>query len=395
MQAYHSVCAVLLLVAATALGQERAVNIRTAGTQSNAAVAAGPQGFVVAWNSYYSSSGRSYDILTRLFDANGAPVSGESQVNQVNVGNQSGPAVALNSAGGFIVAWQGPGTDQEDVFVRLYGPDGQPHSEVCTANEDPNARQLRPRVAARPNGGFVVVWESRVPEGEGDIYCVQGRWFDSSGRALGPSLQLDEGTRDCRYPDVAVDGQGNTVVAWLRDRTGKTVYARLFDPNGVPRAAAFEVSAGAFSSVTGPSVAMNKAGDFVVVWDGDPNRASDDDVLGRCYDPNGRAQGTPFRIHTAGEGAQQWPQVAINDASEIVVAWQHETQDVTAATDIFAQRFDGAGVARGEPLQLNTYTAGRQRYPDVALMPDGSFAVVWESEGQDGSSYGIRTCIVR
>jgi hypothetical protein len=395
MQAYHVVCAAFLLVTTTASGQERAINVRTAGTQSNAVVAAGPQGFVVVWNSYYSSNGRSYDILARLLDPNGEPMGGEFQVNQANVGNQSGPTVAVDSAGGFAVAWQGPGADQEDVYVRLYDCNGQPRSEALVANEDPNGRQLRPRVAAGANGGFAVVWENRVAAGDDDVYSVWGRWFEASGQPLGPSLRLDEGTGDARYPDVATDARGNVAVVWLRDRTSKTVFARLFDPNGTPQAGAFEVSSWSFSSVTGPSVAMNKAGSFVIAWDGNPNWASDDDVLGRCYDPNGRPKAEPFRVNAISEGAQQWPQVAINDANEFVVVWQHETQDANTATDILSRRFDGTGNAIGEPLQLNTYVAGHQRYPDVTLMPDGSFAAVWESEGQDGSGYGIRACVVR
>jgi hypothetical protein len=395
MQARGSICAVLLLTSITVFGQERGINVRTSGTQSNAAVAARPQGYVVAWNSYYSGAGRSYDILARLLDPNGEPIGDEFQVNPSIEGNQSSPAVATDSSGGFAVAWQGPGADQEDVYVRLYDPNGQSRSDVVAVNEDPNGRQSRARIAMRASGGFIVVWENRISDGTNDIDSVRGRWFDPFGQATGSTLRLDEGMGDARYPDVAVDSRGNLAVTWLEDRTSKAVFARLFDPNGVPRTAAFEVSTSSFSSVTGPSIAMSRAGDFVIVWDGDPNRAGDDGVLGRCYDPNGRPRSEPFRVSTVRNGAAQWPQAAMNDVNEIVVVWQHETQDANAATDIFARRFDGSGNALTEPVQLNTYTAGHQRYPDVALTRDGDFAAVWESEGQDGSGYGIWACVTR
>jgi hypothetical protein len=395
MQARRSVCAVLLLISTTVFGQERGINVRTSGTQSNAAVAARSQGYVVTWNSYYSSTGRSYDILARLLDPNGEPMGSEFQVNPSVEGNQNGPAVAADGSGGFAIAWQGPGADQEDVYVRLYDPNGQPRSDAVTVNEDPNGRQLRSRIAMRASGDFVVVWENRISDGTNDMDSIRGRWFDASGRAMGPTLRLDEGMGDARYPDVATDGLGNIAVTWMQDRTSKAVFARLLDSNGVPRTTAFEVSSWSFSSVTGPSIAMSRVGDFVIVWDGDPNRAGDDGVLGRCYDPNGRPRSEPFRISTVRDGAAQWPQAAMNDANEIVVVWQHETQDANTATDIFSRRFDGSGNALAEPVQLNTYTAGHQRYPDVALTPDGDFAAVWESEGQDGSGYGIRACVVR
>ena len=152
---------------------------------------------------------------------------------------------------------------------------------------------------------------------------------------------------------------------------------------------AFQVNAEDISSLTRPSIAMNSGGYFVIAWDGDPNRAGDDDIHARLYDPNGLPAGEPFLVNTTRTGAQQWPQVAINDANEFVIVWEHGTSDPNAATDIFARRFDGQGQPVGDPFQLNTYTQDRQRYPDVAVAADGSFVAAWESENQDGSSYGV------
>jgi hypothetical protein len=395
MRRYLFTWAILLSVGTILSAQEQRVNVRTSDTQSNAALTITPQGLLVVWNSYYSSTGRSYDIMARRLDPNGTPVGGETQVNRISEGNQSEPAVAANGEGRLVIAWQGPGADQEDVYVSLGDCNDTAYSDTIAVDDDPNGRQLHPRVALDANGAFFVVWENRVSAGNKDICSVRGRRFDSSGSPLGPSLLLDGGAGDARYPDIAMDGQGNFVVAWLRDRTSKNVFARLFDPNGEARTEAFEVNDSSFSSITVPSVAMNKAGDFVIVWDGDPNRASDDDVFGRRYDPNGTPKGESFRVNAVRDGTQQLPRVGINDANEFVVVWQSEAPDANTATDVFAQRFDAAGNSVGEPLQLNIYVEGNQRNPDMALMADGSFVAVWESGGQDGSSYGIVARVVR
>jgi len=142
-------------------------------------------------------------------------------------------------------------------------------------------------------------------------------------------------------------------------------------------------------SLTRPSVAMNSAGYFVIAWDGDPNRASDDDIHARLYGPDGLPAGEPFIVNTIRVGAQCWPQVAINDANEFVVVWEHDTGDPNATTDIFARQFDSKGLPVGDQIQLNSYIQGRQRYPDVAVAADGSFIATWESQGQEGTSYGI------
>jgi hypothetical protein len=394
MRVSFIICTVLLLTGSVVSAQDRAVNVRTSGAQCNPAVTAGPDGFVVVWTSYYSSSGRSNEIMARRFDPNGEPLTdGEFQVNSTRLGNQTEPAVAMGWTGDFIVAWQGPGVDQEDVFFRLYDNHGQALGDELPTDPDSVGRQLRPRLALGRDGTFVMAWEERISDGSEESCAIRAQRFDGSGFAPGQSLLVDEGLGDGRYPEVAMDERGRFAVVWLLDRTGRKVMARLFDPNDQPRTEPFEISTWAFSSLTNPAIAMNASGQFVVVWDGDPNLASQDDVYGRCFDPNGVPRSNVFRVNSLRDGAQQWSQVAMADTGEFVVVWQHETADPNEATDVLAQRFDARGSAVGDRLRLNTYTTGKQRYPDVAMMPDGGFVAVWESDGQDGSGYSIQACI--
>src|SRR5204863_1170883 len=65
------------------------------------------------------------------------------------------------------------------------------------------------------------------------------------------------------WPSVATDGQGNSVVVWTRFVLPKaTVVARRFDPQGRPLGGILQVT----SSGSQPTVAMNSQGDFVVAW---------------------------------------------------------------------------------------------------------------------------------
>jgi len=385
-------CAVVAVTGLLSLraAAEVQVNVRTSGAQANSAVAVNPRGGAVAlWSSYYSGSGRSNDILARWLDGTGRPVEDEFQVNPVLAGNQTEPAVALDANGRMTLAWQGPGPDQEDIFLRLYSSGGSPIKSNVLANLRTTGRQLYPRVAAGNAGIFVVAWESREPTTNGERILVYARLFDASGLGLGGEILVDPDVYDGRYPDVAMDARGNFAVTWMRDRSNHPIMVRLFDPNGVPRTGPVAVSTADVSSVTGPALAMTALGQFVLAWDGDPNRASDDDIYARLYAANGTPRGMPFVVNTIRTGAQQWPQVAMNDANEFVIAWEHNSGDPYTATDIFARRFAPEGRPRGGETRLNTYTPGRQRYVDVAMSADGSFFATWESDGQDGSGYGV------
>jgi len=382
-------CAAIVVTLSPPAAAETQVNIRISGAQANPAIVVDPcGGAVIVWSSYYSTAGRSNDILARRLDVNGVPVGEEFLVNTLDQGNQTEPAAAINRRGHLAVVWQGPGPE-EDILLRIYDPQGAPATDDLLVNLRTAGRQLYPRIAAGGNDTFVVAWESREATPYGDQTFARAHLFDPNGAGLGGEILVDPNIYDCRYPDVAMDARGGFAVAWMRDRSSHPIMARLFDPNGVPRTEPFAVNTTAVASVTRPSIAMNALGHFIIAWDGDPNRAADDDIHARLYDPNGTPRGEPFMVNTIRPGAQQWPQAAINDANEFVIVWESESSDPNAVTDIFARRFAADGLPKGEEVRLNTHTDDRQRYADVAMAADGSIFTVWESDGQDGSGYGI------
>ena len=394
MRTRHVLLAVVVCASVVPAGEYR-VNVRTTASQANPALALGDAGDVLAvWSSYYGSSGRSNEICARCWGLSDVrPASAEFQVNVAREGNHSEPAVACDGRGNFVVVWQGPGPEAEDIFVRRFDPNGAALTGEMLVHSYTPGRQLYPRVAAEDAGAFVVVWESRGPADESQRSVVCARCFDPNA-ARGEAFVVDQDAYDCRYPDIAMDAAGGFAVAWMQDRTRKTVFARVFDPNGRAAAAAFEVSRVGCSSLTRPSVAMNGAGRFVVTWDGDPNRAGDDDVHARLYDPDGTPRTDQFRVNTLTDGAQQWPRAAVNDANELVIVWVHDANESGRATDIHARRFDWDGVPAAEPFLLHTLAAGKQQYPAAALADDGTLVALWETEDPNGGGYDIRACTV-
>jgi hypothetical protein len=69
--------------------------------------------------------------------------------------------------------------------------------------------------------------------------------------------------------------------------------------------------------------------------------------------------------------------------------WNNEVDPNTNERDIFGRRYDEWWRPIGDEFQVNTYVVDDQKYPDVALKETGEFVTVWQSDGQDGSGYGI------
>jgi hypothetical protein len=362
------------------------INTQTTYTQTYADVAMDGAGkFVVVWRSY-RHDGDSGGIFSQCFDPNREPLGNEFQINTTTSGDQTEPSVAMSVKGDFVVAWEGPGINQEDIFAQMFDPNGQPIVSEFQVNSYTNGVQLIPKIAINEAGTFVVVWESERLAAETSV--ISCRLYDANGLAVGEEFEVNI-MSDCRYPDVAIDANGNFAVVWMQDKSNNSIIARLYDANGLARTEPFQVNTTSFGSLTQPSIAMDSAGYFIVTWDGDPEKANQDDIHARLYDPNGMPICEQFIVNTTCDGPQQEPKVDMNNNQEFVIVWNSETDSDVNKKDIFVQRFNHLGQPIGGELQLNAFTEGDQKYPAVAIGQEGKSIVVWQSDKQDGSHYGI------
>jgi hypothetical protein len=362
-------------------------NTHTTWNQKNAAVAIDGQGnFVVVWYSYRQDDD-SGGIFGQRFDPNGIPIDDEFQINTETSGNQAEPSVAMNTAGDFIVAWQSPGIDEEDIFIQRFDPNGQKVGDEFLVNTYTQGQQLCPKVVMNSDGAFAVVWEGDKPESK--ITIISCQLFDANGLAFSEEFNVNTPAA-CRYPDIAMAPNGNFTIVWLQGGNQKySIWAQMYTADCTAEIEPFEASTINFSSVTRPSIAMDVNGYFVVTWDGDPVKAGLDDIHARLFDPNGTPFGEQFIVNTSLAEAQCYPQVAMNNKGEFVIVWESEIESQTTERDISGQRFDSFGQPIGDEFLINTYVEGDQRYPDIALNDKGDFVTVWQSDGQDDSRFGI------
>jgi len=376
-------------ISASTCFAEFQINTRTSSNQANPAIAMDADGnFMIVWSSYFTGD-RSNEIFGQRFDPNSTHIGDEFQINTTTSGNQKEPSVAMNATGDFVVVWQGPRSEfenDEDIFTQRFDPNGQPLGDELLINTYTQGKQRYPKVAMSRDGAFAVVWESERLEI--DTTVVSCQLFDVNGLTIGEEFDVNA-PADCRYPDVAMDPNGNFAIVWMQDKSSNSIIGRLYDADGTPKTESFEVSTINFSSVTRPAIAMDANGYFVVTWDGDPDRAGLDDIHARLFDPNGTPFGEQFIVNTTTAEAQQYPQVAMNNKGEFVIVWESEIESSTVERDIFGQQFDSSGQPIGGEFLINTYAEGDQKYPDVVLRENGVLVTIWQSKGQDGAGWGV------
>ena len=386
------------------VGAEFQVNTFTTGVQEGATAAQAANGsFVVAWTSGRGNANQdgSYTgVFGQRFDASGAPQGSEFQVNSYTTGDQRGAAVAADASGNFVVVWSsgklwgtvvsGQDGSSAGVFGQRFDASGVPQGGEFQVNSYTTGAQASPRVACGANGDFVVVWSSAGQDGS--IDGVFGQRFDASGVPQGGEFQVNSHTPySQRLGDVASDARGNFVVVWtseLQDGSSQGVFGRRYNALGIPQGSEFQVNSYTTGNQAGPAVASNAKGDFVVVWRSRHQDGSGSGIFGQRFDAVALPRGSEFQVNSYTTGEQGVASVGADATGNFVVVWDSDGQD-GSGYGIFGQHFNALGAPLGSEFHVNSYTSGAQRFPRVASGASGGSVAVWSSYGQDGSENGV------
>jgi VCBS repeat-containing protein len=129
---------------------------------------------------------------------------------------------------------------------------------------------------------------------------------------------------------------------------------------------------------------MDEEGNFVATWMNDGKDGSGFGIYAQRFDATGARLGGEFQVHTVTEGRQIYPDIAMDDDGNFVIAWYSD-----AGTDhpegIYAQRFDLNGLPQGDEIQVSVQSPGMESYVNIAADYDGDFAVSWTSAVHDGN----------
>ena len=86
---------------------------------------------------------------------------------------------------------------------------------------------------------------------------------------------------------------------------------------------------------------------------------------------------TEFQVNTYTPDNQENPKVATDAAGDYVVVWQSNGQD-GSGYGIYAQLYNkSVRRPQGSEFQVNTYTSDNQENPSVAMDSAGDFVVAW------------------
>lgn len=294
-------------------------------------------------------------------DSEGTPLHPEIQVTPLDLIRSDPAVASDSQGNFVVVWPRGEILGQTHLYGRRYDSSGNARAGEFRINvtEISAGYGVEPDVASTGAGEFVVVWKSIDTSGTGSENAIMARRFDSTGAPLGGELRVSQGglghLTTAEDPSVAVTGSGRFAVSWIGgDYRWPHISARQFDGDGAPVGGDFQVSApGHFYYPPGaPDVALDDSGRMMVVWH-DVDSFTSVTLWGRGFDSAGNPLGAEFRVDTpTGYRLPAWPSLAMDGAGNFVVVWEQvgpASPYPQGPHGVRAQRFSWEGASANQP----------------------------------------------
>ena len=334
--------------------------------------------------------------LLAALPASGQPVfeGGELAINAYTDNDQDTPTPFVAPDGSFVVVWESYRQDgsANGIFTRRFEPDGTPVGGDLQVNLTTTGEQDDADITRLADGSFVVVWDEEMADG--DARGIFGRRLDAAGMPVAGEIAINLTTAgDQNDPVVAPASDGGFLVLWETESFNppipENVVARRFDASGMPVGGEIDINQYDLGDQEDIDVAADASGNFVVVWESDSQDGDYETVVARRLDSSGQPVGMEMVVNTYTTGNQDDPQLAVHPDGRFAVVWEDDTQD-TGVDSIWARTFAADGTPLVDPFQVDQ-DPGRQMNPWAAFDSKGQVVFAWDSLSQDGDDVGVVT----
>jgi hypothetical protein len=124
-----------------------------------------------------------------------------------------------------------------------------------------------------------------------------------------------------------------------------------------------------------PAGAQDPAGNFIITWQDDRN--GNYDIYAQRYNSAGITLGSNFKVNDdTGTAGQFYPDIAVCGSGDFIITWYDQRN---GNYDIYAQRYDSSGTLLGSNFKVNDdMKSASQAVPAIASDSEGCFVIVWQ-----------------
>ena len=286
------------------------------------------------------------------------------------------PSISMDAAGNFVIVWYDFRNDNWDIYFQRYNDAGAALGVNTKVNDDTEgASQEHPSISMDPAGNFVIVWDD-YRNNNYDIYYQR---FTSTGAALGVNTKVNDDVDSVKQwdPSISMDPAGNFVVVWIDERNvNRDIYYQRFTSIGAALGVNTSVNDDASTAdQTSPSITMDATGNFIITWQ--DFRDSNWDIYYQRYTDTGTTLGNNTKVNDDAGGEFQYdPSISMDVTGNFVIAWQDYRN---GNWDIYYQRYTDTGTTLGVNTKVNDdIDNAYQKVPSISMDGVGDFAIVWQ-----------------
>ncbi|MEN9360792.1 MAG: hypothetical protein RL095_2327 [Verrucomicrobiota bacterium] len=408
------------------VGSETLVNDELTSTNyhqefpSVTALASG--GWLTTWMAT-DQDGYDWGVFQQLFDASGAKIGGEVQVNTAFQYDQRFPKVTALADGGWVITWKSNAdTDGAayNIYQQVFASDGTPVGGETLVNTFTVGEQEQSAISGLADGGWVVTWQSNGQDGSASgiyqqRYLPRGVTDTAASDDFDPvtgNIAADEGgwtyagSATGRYGSITVNADGSysytpddhkinllpagsftdsfAVTASKDGAVDREITVQIAITGADDRES--QVNTWILENQVSSNIATLKDGGWIVTWQSDNQDGDSIGIFFQRYDSTGAALGAELQANTTFAGTQDRAHVAALEDGGWVITWSSADAE---STGIYQQRYAADGSLVGSESPVNSYTDSTQENPKVTGLADGGWLVTWSSYGQDGDGYGV------
>lgn len=283
------------------------------------------------------------------------------------------PRVQIDADGKGVALWQ---ERASPTTFRIATSSFIPASGWSTATHISSASKIQmcPKTTISSNGRTVAVWN--IPTVPGPFFgiAVQGSFYSANSGWSTPVI-ISNTQHDATIPSVGASSTGEALAVWVaRQATGGVGLVQAATLSTVGTWGSPVTLSDGDLEASYPKIAMNNAGQAVVVWQAKEPGSST--VSGRAIVRS--AGGTWGSILSFASSGVSYPEVSINSGGKAVAIWiESRETDALLKASIYSS---------GSWLSPQTVSSESKvaLHPEIRVNTDGSACVVWQSDDLAG-----------
>ena len=280
-------------------------------------------------------------------------------------GSAYSPQLAMNANGNAIAVWNQYDGAVHNIWANRYNVTTSSW-ETAEKIESMGGNAYSAQVAMDDNGNAIAVWQQY----DGTVYSLWASRYNATTLSWGTAAEIEGNSGSAYSVQIAMDGAGNVIAVWRQSADSVvSIWANRYSGTTLSWGTAEPIDSSSGTAFI-PQIAMDNAGNAIVVWQ--HSDGTEDAIWANRYNATTWSWGTAEQITTGGESVNS-PQVAMNSAGNAILVW---LQSDGTVDNLWSNRYNGTSSSWGTAEKIEN-SSGSASYPQIVIDGGGNAIAVW------------------